>query len=485
MNNKIYVIGLDTKDIDIELENNNDLPDDFYKLNINNIFLNDDNEKVLCVGQVQSGKTQNIINLIRESFNEYDYDFVIFFAGITNLLLNQTINRIEKEFYECDSVKILSSNFFKLETYLNSNKKVIITLLKGTDAINQLFKSINQLYLTNKKILIIDDECDYASLNIKKEGASKIYSLINQIFYRTHFCKLVFFTGTPFANILNSKNATLKIDRIVNLINYKKYCGLKRFNNSNCYLNLDVSKNVSNIDELHLEKTIALWLIGTSIALLYDINYKSELLINVYTMNEDQKNIYDKSIPYFKLFYKRLNADDFNDYINNLISNYYSEFDDIKFIDLKDKFKTIIESLCDNNRNNINEKLVLLNNSNVNKYISGKHQFTFIVSGFMASRGFTFENLTTVLFLNAPENKVAIDTLLQRCRWFGNRENRMKYMKIITNQQIINALKKAEDYIDIFVPGVTTMNVDFIKEQIVELDKNNKLVESTNSVKRK
>lgn len=484
MKNKIYVIGLDTQDIKEEISDTHNITSDFYRTNVNNIFSNNENEKILCVGQVQSGKTQNIINAIKESFYEQEYDFVIFFAGITNLLLSQTISRLNREFDNLNDVKIIT-NFSRIESYLNINNKVIIPILKASDSVSQLYKSLDNIDLSNKKVLIIDDECDYASLNISKEGSSRIYSLIYFILNRIHSGKLIFFTGTPFANIVNNKSNELRIDRIVNLVNYDQYCGLKKFNLSNCYISFDISKNVNNIDEINLEKTIALWLIGTSIALLNNSEYKSELLINVYIENKYQKSIFDNSMACFKLFYNRIDTNDFNDYINNLISNYYSEFEDIKFIDLKDKFKTIIESLFDNSRNNINEKLVLLNNSNVNKYISGKHQFTFIVSGFMASRGFTFENLTTVLFLNAPENKVAIDTLLQRCRWFGNRENRIRYMKIITNQQIINALKKAEDYIDIFVPGATTINVDFIKEQIVELDKNNKLVESTNSVKRK
>ncbi|MDE5617814.1 MAG: hypothetical protein K2I36_03155, partial [Ureaplasma sp.] len=62
--------------------------------NILNEFEN--NKIVLLCGEVQSGKTGNIINIIKESFEFYSYNLVIFLCGTNNNLKNQSIIRVEK-----------------------------------------------------------------------------------------------------------------------------------------------------------------------------------------------------------------------------------------------------------------------------------------------------------------------------------------------------------------------------------------------------
>ncbi|MDE6082549.1 MAG: Z1 domain-containing protein, partial [Malacoplasma sp.] len=137
------------------------------------------------------------------------------------------------------------------------------------------------------------------------------------------------------------------------------------------------------------------------------------------------------------------------------------------------------------------KSFILLNSESTNKnFKSGFVQFCVIVGGFMISRGFTFENLTTEFFLNVPKSdstKISVDTLLQRCRWFGNRkkDNRNKFLRIVMNKRICEALKSAQDYVEVFVPGTSTSNIGAIYKKIKELDEFNEIVESTNATKRK
>jgi peptidase E len=53
----------------------------------------------LCIGQVQSGKTRKILEIIKIAI-ELKYNYIILFGGNTNSLLNQTQERLEKELSE-------------------------------------------------------------------------------------------------------------------------------------------------------------------------------------------------------------------------------------------------------------------------------------------------------------------------------------------------------------------------------------------------
>ncbi|MDE7075194.1 MAG: Z1 domain-containing protein, partial [Malacoplasma sp.] len=167
----------------------------------------------------------------------------------------------------------------------------------------------------------------------------------------------------------------------------------------------------------------------------------------------------------------------------------------INYLHLKDnneekvlgKIKYILKNIYENK----DKSFILLNSMNEEKnFKSGQVQFCIIVGGFMISRGFTFENITTELFLNVPKSdstKISVDTLLQRCRWFGNRkkDNRNKFLRIVMNKRICEALKSAQDYVEVFVPGTSTSNIGTIYKKIKELDEFNEIVESTNATKRK
>ncbi|MEG1009831.1 MAG: Z1 domain-containing protein [Clostridia bacterium] len=91
-----------------------------------------------------------------------------------------------------------------------------------------------------------------------------------------------------------------------------------------------------------------------------------------------------------------------------------------------------------------------------------------IIGGVMLSRGVTFENLITELIVNDVET-VYVDTLLQRCRWFGYRNKISKYMKIILPTRVHDALKIAKKYVNLFSPGI--QDYETIKRNLIYLDK--------------
>ncbi|MBD5445943.1 MAG: hypothetical protein HDR31_01345 [Mycoplasma sp.] len=452
--------------------------DCFYEKNIFNIFnSNLKKEHVLCVGQVQSGKTKNIENAIDYAVKN-NYKLIIVFAGITKILYKQTNDRISKNIFYEKKVKFINNiKNLNLQIYLEKNDTVILSILKWSIELKNMFHAIDLINWETKKVLIIDDECDYASINISYDDSinSTTFQVISNLYKRFYNVKLLSFTGTPFANIISSNNGILGPNRIVNLINYKEYCGINYFNKySNIhYIKIDFNKNI--ISQTLISQCLLLWLISTACALIENPNFKSEFLVNIEIHNQKQlkiMNFIKKSLSIVKYLQ--------NQNINSILDRYGLPKYDEKL--LINKIKTIVKKIIEENA------FVLLNSeSDGENFKSGKNQFCIVVGGFMVSRGFTFDNLTTELFLNIPNGKITVDTLLQRCRWFGNRtlNNRNKFLRIITNEKIVNALKQAEKYVNIFEQGINTTNINDIFLKISYLDRNNNEVESTNAAKRK
>jgi GTPase SAR1 family protein len=72
---------------------------------IENIFKNEKNEKILCIGDVQSGKTSMMIQVIKSSISK-GYNATIIFGGSTKILIEQTTKRLKDEFYNNHSFRV-------------------------------------------------------------------------------------------------------------------------------------------------------------------------------------------------------------------------------------------------------------------------------------------------------------------------------------------------------------------------------------------
>ncbi|WPL40373.1 Z1 domain-containing protein [Malacoplasma iowae] len=472
------------------------IDEDFIKININNIFANNNlqKESVLCIGEVQSDKTKNIIECVKYAVNN-NYNIIIVLGGVTNLLLEQSKKRlIEDLSYHEVIARVIDAKenlYHNIETCLSKNIPVVVLTLKGSYQLEELLNSINNCNIIDKKILIIDDECDFGSINVSKNNdfQSLLYKKICNLFSRIKYGKLLSFTATPFSNILSDKSWILKPDRIVSLISYTDYCGCEKFNNSDCYLLIDNDKN--DFDWKILKKTFIYWLLCTSVMLLdidkgiYSGSAKSELLINVSYENNKQEEILEILKKIFDEFY----SSDYRNiryWILDYLIKIGFEISPYSVDELINKVKFIYNQVSINK----NECFILLNREgdSAEKFSKNKNNFLIIVSGFMASRGVTFKYLICELFLNSSENCTKIDSLLQKCRWFGNRKNTMKYMRILLNQGIKDSLFYAQKYINLFKGG-NVYTLKNLKSELLDLDyeskKNKWKVISTENGKRK
>ncbi len=130
--------------------------DDLLEKDVNLIFNNDNNKEiVLCVGSVQSGKTNKIFHCIKKAFLEEEYDIAIIFGGTTDSLYLQTDERIN-DFLTKNNINAiyLDKNRTKTREFVEGNK-YILNVIKP-NGINDALAFIKTLYsLDDRRVLII------------------------------------------------------------------------------------------------------------------------------------------------------------------------------------------------------------------------------------------------------------------------------------------------------------------------------------------
>lgn len=192
----------------------------------------------MVVGHVQSGKTANYTGLIAKAADA-GYKLIVVIAGIHNNLRNQTQLRIDEGFVGRDSAKLLSKNkntravgvglfdstrvpvtftnsvrdFNKMTAtgvgipLQNLNEPAVFVIKKNPSTLKNLHEWLVEHSAKGGAVdvpmLLIDDEADNASINIRygKDQASRINSQIRDILKTFRRSCYVGYTATPFANI--------------------------------------------------------------------------------------------------------------------------------------------------------------------------------------------------------------------------------------------------------------------------------------------
>lgn len=170
----------------------------------------------LVVGYVQSGKTANMTAVIAKAVDS-GYNLVVLLGGMTNKLRAQTQSRIDTDIVnrhrelwqlytessdEGDFVIPRNGSF----TMPVSGRAQLAVLKKVSSRLEQFLRTINSTptrILRELKVLVIDDECDQASVNASNSefDMTKINQLIRRIIGALPSVSYVGYTATPFANV--------------------------------------------------------------------------------------------------------------------------------------------------------------------------------------------------------------------------------------------------------------------------------------------
>lgn len=169
----------------------------------------------LVVGHVQAGKTANMIGVCAHAADE-GYRLILVLSGLTNALRKQTQGRFNADLidHSCDWNTYTSEdndfqNAIEVITLTDPYRPDIgIAVVKKNKhvlrRVNKLIERTSLPTLRKRPTLIIDDECDQASVNTQaaRDRLSAINAQIREMIDRLPKVTYVGYTATPFANVL-------------------------------------------------------------------------------------------------------------------------------------------------------------------------------------------------------------------------------------------------------------------------------------------
>jgi len=171
----------------------------------------------LVIGYVQSGKTANMTAVIAKAVDA-GYNTIIVLAGLTDKLRQQTQNRLKVDIIDRYPLywQSLTSNDLKGDFAGLANggfgvppegRAQLAVVKKNVAPLKKLaltFQKTIPAAMNRLKVLIIDDECDQATVNSasKELEITVINAWIRTILAQLPAVSYVGYTATPFANVL-------------------------------------------------------------------------------------------------------------------------------------------------------------------------------------------------------------------------------------------------------------------------------------------
>ena len=440
----------------------------------------------LLLGYVQGGKTDTFEHIIALCFDR-GIDTVVILTKGTNALAQQTKKRFEQDF---DSLKpsndlnqvatvviedIMALRKTGLVKAAVDTSKYIIICKKETNnlkALTKLFK--DNPYLKGKKVLIVDDEADYASrsyktIRVTKKGqvpkpvtkVAKIGEQINDFRKMLKYHRLLLVTATPY-NLFLQPDGSLNLDgmsikslrpRFVSIVPmHDQYIGGKQYfeesdDPNSMYNNLHLPLDEDTINLLsggqgndgEIRFAIGQNLVGTAIRRIQQrdkgIDYKSSMVIHVQikkVYHQGQADIVNDIMNDFSVHFagKSLNQN-----VEKLVQMAY---DDIAVSSKKARIQKLTKSRIPTFKAVLDEVRAIFANSNycvrvvnsdndVNSLLdsgTGELRLDAAVNIFIGAnildRGITIKNLISFLYGRSPKT-FQQDTISQHQRMFGAR----------------------------------------------------------------
>lgn len=458
--------------------------------------------KGLVFGKVQSGKTSNFIGVITKAIDS-GYDFIIVLAGISEDLRQQTQDRIDKYIfrrelkgiksvpYREDSSATRKRNLINLTVssrFINDKRKSgdfdiedinrkgtaaggieILVIKKNASVLKNVLRYLHSISdegedsdrkINSKTCLIIDDECDNASVlseskaeyenpeATKKTINLRIRAIIN-LFKRVTY---IGYTATPENIVMQpledaeineiikyrdielefkvEENLTLFPDDFIQIIEPSNgYLGLKEFlNSTNDYIKIIPNSDLPETkhDPYTLNDSLKEAFLSF-IANIYIRKYlwkeedNNSMLIHPSALKTNQEDLKELLVD----FRKNLVGDSLKGEKN---SNYYSKVKNQIYkhesTELHFKYyKEIINTL----------EIVTVHSGKTATTLNFKiKKNRVIIGGNKLSRGFTVEGLTISYFFRKSSR---LDTLHQMARWFGYRNKSQELIQVyLTNE---------------------------------------------------
>lgn len=430
--------------------------------------INSDSNTGLVLGYVQSGKTLSFTSLITLA-KDNGYRIVIIFAGSTNLLLDQTVDRLNIDLPDRDNYVIIKNpnkdSVNRINKTLNNkhrNRLIILPILKNykyINDINYLFKDRSfEKFLNLNSILLIDDEADQASLNTKGysnykkskkelkkiEEQSTTYQKISHLKSILNNHSYIQYTATPQANLLLESRDLLLPNWVEVLKPGLSYTGgLEFFNKNKDGHIVEIKSKINKGQEeppIELVQAFDDFLVKSALLTYDDYNgseslrkkmKKTSMMIHAdrkvsennryliwikrlhnateVALKAKEKEIIDR----FKLQYIKVRSE---------LSSFYNSFP---------SFENVLEKIIYWVLEDLNSGIWFVTGEDGDKEVrwnDSKHHI--LIGGQKLDRGFTVEDLITTYMPRETKGTSNADTIQQRCRFFGYRKNYIEACKV-------------------------------------------------------
>ncbi len=483
----------------------------------------------LLLGKVQCGKTDTFLSIMGLCFDR-GIDIAVVMTKGTNTLTTQTIERLNKDFrfFKDDQTynqKVVITIWDILDLYkkgglsdyqLNdpANKFIIVVKKENTNLtyLNYLFEK-NEL-LRNKKVLVCDDEADFASrAYYQRKGEMsllKIAEHIENFIKLPAFCRYLQITATPYSLFLQpdgtvqlreGEEASPWLPRFTDLVPiHNRYIGGRQYyelsedENSmySCLFQpvsdlciailsdrnewyLDSKAHSDNLDPLNY--AVVSYLFAAAVRTIQvkkkaNKKYYSSCLIHCEISKKNhawQEELISGIIEDIKnAFLNKGNADL---HILDLESEAYESLKQSnelgnKYELINEKFPTFAEIESEVKRileyndytiNVVNSEepgkvATLLNDKGQLKL---EQALNFFIGGSILDRGITIDNMLCFFYGRDPK-KFQMDTVLQHARMYGARDKEdMACTQFFTTEAIYDVLKT--------INGIDSMMYDYLK----------------------
>jgi len=443
--------------------------------------------KGLAVGRVQSGKTGNFIGVLAKAADA-GYKMIIVLGGTTNTLRYQTQDRIQKDLIalgdpgwtwltqaKCrdGSLEILPGDFGQVSPAAGEavmvGQKSIGVIKKNAVILRNLkawIKATTPQAKSQCPVLIIDDECDQASVNSADPDSNPttINRLIREIIGMLPKVTYIGYTATPFANVFIDPEVEGDLypkDFIISLPKSEFYFGPERIfgrdpitGETTGQAGANILREISAIDVQSvrppkgkdaakafrfevpptLHKAIVYFILNSAARIWREKNIHNEtgngefksMLINSSQLKRVHSMTFEKVQP----LVVQLKADFAAGKTDASWSKLWcEEMDKLNSESVGSRnAKVTYDQLKSHIQDTLNRVEVIKSNSsgeevsNLNEvyHSNNRGKIIIVIGGNTLSRGITLEGLTVSYFVREAS---AFDTLLQMGRWFGYRKD--------------------------------------------------------------
>ncbi len=403
----------------------------------------------LALGKVQSGKTLSYTSLIALAIDN-GYRVTVVLAGTKNPLLEQNYNRL------CNDLEAgrQSVTPFKnpipqdagvIRSVLHGGGHALIVVLKNRNRLENVRRVLETPELRGFPTLIIDDEGDEASLNtqFRRGKQSAIYESVLRLRDALQVHAYVAYTATPQANLLISGIDGLSPDFGVLIEPGQGYCGGSTFfgPNRDRYVRIvplaeAEEEQVWGIPN-GLRQTIATFLVGGAIRHLRKSSTWHSMLIHNSNRRADHERLQTAVRSLIELWCEGLGLPDADPATQELMILMKVAYDDL-CTTVQDP-PTWEEVRCQ-----LRDEIWLVEVWMVNSLPLGRDPIgtpfrlknNILVGGNMLGRGVTIEGLAVTYITRRANRETNADTMEQRARWFGYKQEYLDVCRIFVTAQL-------------------------------------------------